>query len=171
MLNYLPIFLLLCFQSYPQAWTFLSHLDINTCSLGKVGGPRFKLLHDPIQSTLTSGPQIFVCKTRSPLRSLSVWYPLALKFCFCSCFSFPLLISFFFNWRLIALQYFVGLCHPSTWISHRYVYVPFLMHPPSHIPPPRLSQNTELRFCFNQSLGELDSIEVQISEHSYLWWI
>ena len=37
---------------------------------------------------------------------------------------------FFFNWRIIALQYFVGRCHPSTWINHRYIYVPFLLHPP-----------------------------------------
>ena len=28
-----------------------------------------------------------------------------------------------FNWGIIALQYCVGLCHTSTWISHRYTYV------------------------------------------------
>ena len=26
----------------------------------------------------------------------------------------------YFNWRVIALQYCVSLCHTSTWISHRY---------------------------------------------------
>ena len=26
------------------------------------------------------------------------------------------------NWRIIALQYFVGFCHTSTWISYRYTY-------------------------------------------------
>ena len=45
-------------------------------------------------------------------------------------------ISFFknFNWRIIALQYCVGFCHTSTWISHRYTYVPSLLnlHPISH---------------------------------------
>ena len=28
-----------------------------------------------------------------------------------------------FNWRIITLQYYVGFCHVSTWISHRYTYV------------------------------------------------
>ena len=32
-------------------------------------------------------------------------------------------LDFFFNWKIIALQYCVGLCHTSTWISHRYTYV------------------------------------------------
>ena len=31
---------------------------------------------------------------------------------------------FFFNWRIIALQNFVGFCQISTWISRRYTYVP-----------------------------------------------
>ena len=33
----------------------------------------------------------------------------------------------FLNWRIIALQYCVGLCQTSTWISHRYIYVPPLL--------------------------------------------
>ena len=37
---------------------------------------------------------------------------------------------FFFNWRLISLQYCVGFCHISTWISHRYMYVPSLLNLP-----------------------------------------
>ena len=28
-----------------------------------------------------------------------------------------------FNWRIIALQHHLGLCHTSTWISHRYTCV------------------------------------------------
>ena len=45
-----------------------------------------------------------------------------------SCF----LIKFInFNWRIIALQYHVGLCHTSTQISHRYTYVLSLL-PTSH---------------------------------------
>ena len=34
---------------------------------------------------------------------------------------------FIFNWRIIVLQYCVGFCHTSTWISHRYTYVPFFL--------------------------------------------
>ena len=32
-------------------------------------------------------------------------------------------VWFFFYWRIIALQYCVGFCHTSTWISHRLTYV------------------------------------------------
>ena len=31
---------------------------------------------------------------------------------------------FLFNWEIIALQYCVGFCHTSAWISHRYTCVP-----------------------------------------------
>ena len=56
---------------------------------------------------------------------------------------------FIFNWRMIALQYYVGFCHTSIWISHRYTYVPSLFyllpHPtPSH--PSRLLQSLSLSF-------------------------
>ena len=54
-------------------------------------------------------------------------------------------ISFFFYWGLIALQYCLGLCHVSTWVSHSYPYIPALplpSSPPSH--PSRLSQGTGL---------------------------
>ena len=34
--------------------------------------------------------------------------------------------KFFFNWRMIALQNFVVFCHISTWVSHRYTYIPSL---------------------------------------------
>ena len=36
---------------------------------------------------------------------------------------------FFFDWRIIALQYYVGFCHTATWISHKYTYVPSLLNP------------------------------------------
>ena len=29
----------------------------------------------------------------------------------------------YFSWRIIALQFCVGFCHTSTWISHMYTYV------------------------------------------------
>ena len=37
---------------------------------------------------------------------------------------FFLILNLFFNWRIIALQSCVGFCQPSTWISHRHMYVP-----------------------------------------------
>ena len=40
---------------------------------------------------------------------------------------------FIFNWRIIALQYRVGFCHTSAWISHRYT-CPLPLEPPSHLP-------------------------------------
>ena len=45
---------------------------------------------------------------------------------------------FIFNWRIIALQYYVGFCHISTWISHRCMYVPSILNlsPTSHHIPP-----------------------------------
>ena len=39
-------------------------------------------------------------------------------------------LEYNFFWRIIALQYYVGFCHASTWISHRYTYVPSLLNPP-----------------------------------------
>ena len=37
---------------------------------------------------------------------------------------------FFFNWKIIALQYCAGSCHMATWVSHRYTYVPCLLSLP-----------------------------------------
>ena len=63
-----------------------------------------------------------LCK--SPMR-LSVSF-----FLFC-------LNLFIFNWRIIALQYCVGFCHISTWISHRDT-IGIRMSPPSwnYLPSP-----------------------------------
>ena len=54
------------------------------------------------------------------------------KVFFCFCFFFKL--TYYFNWRLITLQYCSGFCHTLTWISHGCTCVP---HPerPSHMPP------------------------------------
>ena len=35
---------------------------------------------------------------------------------------------FIFNWRVSALHCCVGFCYTSTWISHRYTYVPSLLN-------------------------------------------
>ena len=54
------------------------------------------------------------------------------------------LFLFIFNWRIIVLQYYVGFCHTSTWISHRYTYVPSLLNlPPTFHPIPPLWVVTE----------------------------
>ena len=37
---------------------------------------------------------------------------------------------FMFYWKIIALQNFAVLCQTSTWISHRYTYVPSLLNLP-----------------------------------------
>ena len=59
------------------------------------------------------------------------WY-----FFFNFLFSF---IYFYFNWRLITLQYCDGFCHMFTWISHGCACVPH-PEPPSHLPPHPISQ-------------------------------
>ena len=46
---------------------------------------------------------------------------------------------FFFNWRLITLQYCGGFCHTFTWISHGRTCVPH-PDPPSHLPPHPIRQ-------------------------------
>ena len=37
-------------------------------------------------------------------------------------------VAFFFNWKIVILQYCVSLCHTWTWSSHRYTNVPFLLN-------------------------------------------
>ena len=48
-------------------------------------------------------------------------------------------LIFIFNQRIIALQYCVGICHTTTWVSHKYIYVPSLLNllplPPPHPTP------------------------------------
>ena len=50
-------------------------------------------------------------------------------------FFFRLLICLFFYGRIIALQNYVVFCQTTTWISHRYTYMPFLLKlPPFSLP-------------------------------------
>ena len=67
-------------------------------------------------------------------------------------FFWKIAITFFFNlffyWKIIALQNFVVFCSTSTWISHRYTYIPSLLNLPSPSPshPSRLIQSPCLSF-------------------------
>ena len=68
---------------------------------------------------------------------------------------FKHLKKIFFNWRIIALQYCAGFCHTTTWISHKYTYIPpfwISPRPPNHklplilqpLPPPTKSHPSKL---------------------------
>ena len=79
------------------------------------------------------------------------------------------ILFFVFNWRIIALQHCVGLCHTSTWIGHihihihSYTYVPpsrGAPPPPSPTPshPSKLSENTRLSSLCHTANSHLLSI-------------
>ena len=65
-------------------------------------------------------------------------------------YHFPI---FIFNWRIIALQYFIGFYQTSTSISHRFTHVP-----PTSLPS-RLSEINETQiepqFEFPESYNNL----------------
>ena len=77
-----------------------------------------------------------------PLCSLTFLQPLELpwipKGCCFSCTLEPKKdpspgsFFFFFNCRITALQYCVGFCHTSTWISHKYMDQPHIY---TYVPP------------------------------------
>ena len=72
-------------------------------------------------------------------------------------FLFFLFVCFIFNWRIVALQHCVGFWQISSWISHRYTYVPSLLTippPPSPSLPSRLLQSWETQ-----------TIEKSVSNH------
>jgi len=58
--------------------------------------------------------------------------------------------KFIFNRSVVALHYCVDFCHISTWIGHRYTYVPS----PLNIPPPPTSSHPS-RFSQSTSLSSL----------------
>ena len=69
---------------------------------------------------------------------------------------FSFLCTFFFNWRIIALQCCGGLCLTSMWISHNhnfiYIYIcmyPLPIEPPCPFHPSRSSQHARLGYlCY-----------------------
>ena len=83
----------------------------------------------------------FLSETRSPMPEpqcffLLIYCPHVFLHRF---YVFCFFNLFIFNGRIIALQYWVGFCHTSTWISHRYTYVRSLLSlPPSPSHPSRL---------------------------------
>ena len=66
-----------------------------------------------------------------------------------------------FDWKIIALQCCVGFCHTSTWISHRYTYIPSLLNLPSISHPSRLSQSIKLSSVYHT--------EIPSSQLFYMW--
>ena len=54
---------------------------------------------------------------------------------YCQKFDVGLLKMYLFYWRIIALQNFAIFCQTSTWISHRYTYIPFLLNLSPHPTP------------------------------------
>ena len=69
------------------------------------------------------------------------------------------IFKFIFNWKIITLQYCVGFCHISTWVSHRYTYALSLLNLPPTFPTSshssRLSESTgfELLASYKFPLG------------------
>ena len=79
------------------------------------------------------------CQTIKKFTKIDVNFCYFLIFCICKWkmkhfFSFFFCSFFFFNWRLITLQYCHGFCHSFTWNSHGGV-----MCSPSWTPHPPLS--------------------------------
>ena len=59
-----------------------------------------------------------LCRSPETIRTLIGYTPIQNKVFF---------NVFIFNWKIIALQNVVDFCQTSTWISHRYTYVPSLL--------------------------------------------
>ena len=87
-----------------------------------------------------------------------LWLEKVFFFFFLNCPFFFL----FFYWGKIALQYFIDLYQTSTWISHRYTYVPSFLNPPSPSSNPshfsKLSQISELSSLYYTANTHLLSI-------------
>ena len=86
--------------------------------------------------------------------------------------EFVYLNLFIFNWRIIALQYYIGYCHISTWMNHRCTYFPFLLTfpPTSHsiLPPPAAPRPAPPRptnrehQIWTASLGTGNSLQISV---------
>ena len=74
---------------------------------------------------------------------------------------------YYFNWRLITLQYCSGFCHTLTWISHGCTCVP---HPeqPSHPPPHPISQGHPSAPALN-TLSHALNLDLQSISHMVIY--
>ena len=76
------------------------------------------------------------------------------------------LVYLFFNWRIIALHNFAVFCQTSTWISHKYAYIPSHLNlPPSHLPP----HSTPLGWYRASVSFSWDIQQVLIGYLVYIW--
>ena len=75
---------------------------------------------------------------------------------------------FVFNWRIIALQCCVGLCHTTAWISHRYMQVHFLLSlPPTSSPIPPLCQRAQDLSSLLYDAGSSNPVLTQPFKNTY----
>ena len=94
-----------------------------------------------------------------------IMYLEQIMFLFFWCTPFFVKKLFIFNWRIIALQYCIGFCHTSTWVSHRYTYVPSLLKfpPISHLHP------TPLRCHRALGVSSLCYVAIPTGYQIYIW--
>ena len=127
-------------------WTVALQVKTRWCSpsadLGKEGGGR---IYEELWGGFCSQEEFGRITKIQTLATQCLWKRWSFYFFSCAqnFFSFENFINFF-NWRITALQNFVVFCQTSTWISHRYTYVPFLLNfpPTSHpIHPSRWSEH------------------------------
>ena len=79
-------------------------------------------------------------------------------------------ILFYFNWRIITLQYCDGLCHTSTWISHRYRCAPPSWTPTStSLPTPSTGLSQSTGFGFPASYAKLPLV-IYFTYGTYLYY-
>ena len=103
--------------------SLFAHLPVHGCLVF--------VLTAPLEWPCQSHQHVLWHQTHGLLSSLIFFNSQHLRPCF-----FKKIIC---NWRIIALQYCVGFCHTSAWISHRYTYVPSLLNfPPIFLPIPPL---------------------------------
>ena len=81
---------------------------------------------------------------------LIMWKYTYICVCVCVC-----VYIYALNWKIIALQNCVGVCHTSTSISHRYRYVPYLLNlPPTSHPIPPLQVDKDSWFVFPEKYSK-----------------